>query len=167
MIRPSAGERLYWATMRTSLFSGTVFVVFALAAAAAGQSAGAGVKIIPNAQMTEAFKKGVPVVETGEYKVLAARRDAPGQVEVHELDTDVIHVLEGSAVLVTGGTVEGGKTTAPNEIRGTSIAGGEAHPVTKGDVIVIPRGVPHWFKEVPQTPFLYFVVKSVARSATK
>ena len=30
-----------------------------------------------------------------------------------------------------------------------------------GDVIVIPRGVPHWFKSVT-TPFRYYVVKSIS-----
>ena len=27
-----------------------------------------------------------------------------------------------------------------------------------GDVVVVPNGVPHWFKEV-EAPFLYYVVK--------
>jgi glc operon protein GlcG len=27
-----------------------------------------------------------------------------------------------------------------------------------GDVVIIPNGVPHWFKEV-QAPFDYYVVK--------
>jgi glc operon protein GlcG len=27
-----------------------------------------------------------------------------------------------------------------------------------GDVVVIPNGVPHWFKEV-EAPFLYYVIK--------
>lgn len=30
--------------------------------------------------------------------------------------------------------------------------------ITKGDVVVIPNGTPHWFKEV-KAPFLYYVVK--------
>jgi mannose-6-phosphate isomerase-like protein (cupin superfamily) len=125
------------------------------------------VTIIPNAAVTDAFKKGGPLLETGEYKVQAARREAPGQVEIHARDTDVFYILEGSAVLVTGGDVKGRKTTAPNEARGTSISGGDSQTVNKGDVIVIPRGVPHWFKEVPQVPLLYFVVKSVAPEGAK
>ncbi len=125
------------------------------------------VTIIPNALVTDTFKKGGPLLETGEYKVQAARRDAPGQVEIHTRDTDVFYIVEGSAVLITGGTVQGRKTTAPNEVRGTSISGGDSQTVSKGDVIVIPRGVPHWFKEVPQVPLLYFVVKSVAPEGAK
>jgi glc operon protein GlcG len=50
---------------------------------------------------------------------------------------------------------------APNEIRGTSIDGGAAQRLAKGDVFIVPHGVPHWFKEV-QAPFLYYVVKTTA-----
>ena len=78
--------------------------------------------------------------------------------EVHELDADIIYVLEGSATFVTGGTVEGGKTTAPNEIRGTAIAGGDARRIAKGDVLIVPPGTPHWFQDV-KGPLNYYVVK--------
>ena len=59
---------------------------------------------------------------------------------------------------VTGGTVVDGKTTAPDEIRGPRIDGGESRRLGKGDVIIVPNGTPHWFKEV-QGPVLYYVVK--------
>jgi mannose-6-phosphate isomerase-like protein (cupin superfamily) len=162
------------------LLSSSVFVVFAIAAAAAA-SGGSGatppenqspttptaVTIIPHEKVTDAFKKGVPMLETGEYKINAGRRDAPGGAEVHTRDTDVFYILEGSGVLVTGGTVQEQKTVAPNEIRGSGLTGGESHTMNKGDVIVIPRGTPHWIKEVPQAPLLYFVVKTVAPEGTK
>ncbi len=163
--------------MSSSIFlSSSAFVVFAIAAVAAVSGGGAGelppetpttVKIIPHDQVSEAFKKGVPMLETGEYKINAGRRDAAGGVEIHQRDTDIFYILEGSATLITGGKVEGEKTVSPNEIRGTSITGGESHAMSKGDVIVIPRGTPHWIKEVPQAPLLYFVVKTVAPEGTK
>jgi len=49
----------------------------------------------------------------------------------------------------------------PGQLLGTGIEGGETHHLVKGDVIVIPAGVPHWFKEV-RGPLLYFTVKPVA-----
>jgi mannose-6-phosphate isomerase-like protein (cupin superfamily) len=79
--------------------------------------------------------------------------------EVHAKDADIIYVQEGSATFVTGGTVVDPKTTAPNEIRGKEISGGETRTITKGDVIIVPAGTPHWFKEVP-TPITYYVVKA-------
>jgi mannose-6-phosphate isomerase-like protein (cupin superfamily) len=92
------------------------------------------------------------------YMVHASHRDKPGVVEIHELDTDIVYVLKGSAVLVTGGTPVGTKTVAPHEIRATDTKDGEARTLVPGDVMIIPNGVPHWFKEV-SAPFDYYVVK--------
>jgi len=33
-----------------------------------------------------------------------------------------------------------------------------AQPLAKGDVIIVPKGIPHLFKDV-KAPFLYYVVK--------
>jgi glc operon protein GlcG len=108
-----------------------------------------------------AFAQGEPLLEVPGYKVHASRRDGPGMAEVHLWETDVVYVAEGTATLITGGTTLDPEEIEPGQIRGTSIEGGEAHPLAKGDVIVIPNGVPHWFKEV-QAPFIYFVVKPIA-----
>ena len=72
--------------------------------------------------------------------------------------TDIVYVLEGTATLVTGGVPVGTKTVAPQEIRGSSVTGGETTQLVPGDVIIIPNGVPHWFKDV-SAPFNYYVVK--------
>lgn len=116
------------------------------------------VTLIDSNKVAAAFVKGGPLLETGEFKIQAGHRDGPGIVEIHARDTDIFHFLEGSATFVTGGTATEQKTIAPDEIRGKEIKGGESHRVSKGDVIVIPRGVPHWFKEV-NGPLDYYVVK--------
>ncbi len=118
------------------------------------------VTYFPAEQVKTAFAKGAPLLEVKGYKVHASRRTEPGQVEVHEHDTDVIYVLEGSATFVTGGKLIGGKTIAPSEIRAPNVDGGKDHHIAKGDVIVVPNGTPHWFKQV-RGPLLYFVVKPV------
>ena len=112
-------------------------------------------------KVSSAFAKGAPLLETEGYKVHASRRDTPGLAEVHLWETDVIYVLEGGATFVPGGTIVDGKTTMPGEIRGPSINGGETHQLVKGDVFIVPNGVPHLFKEV-SAPFLYFVVKPIS-----
>jgi quercetin dioxygenase-like cupin family protein len=117
-----------------------------------------GVTWIEGAKVATAFAKGMPLLETADYKVHASRREAPGMAEVHERDTDIIYVLEGTATFVTGGRVTGGRTTAAEEIRGSAIEGGETRPLAKGDFVVVPAGTPHWFKEVAGV-FLYYVVK--------
>jgi quercetin dioxygenase-like cupin family protein len=113
-----------------------------------------------SATVAKAFAKGV-VLFDGEgrnYMVHASRREQPGMAEVHTKDADIIHVLEGTATLVTGGTAVDLKNTAPDEFRGTAITGGETRHLDKGDVIIIPAGVQHQFKAVTN-PFLYYVVK--------
>jgi len=110
------------------------------------------------AKVAAAFVKGMPLVDTSDYKIHASHRDGAGMAEVHATDTDIIYVLEGTATLVTGGTVVDGRTVADNEIRGAGIDGGEARALRRGDVLVVPHGVPHWFKTA-SAPFNYYVVK--------
>jgi mannose-6-phosphate isomerase-like protein (cupin superfamily) len=108
-----------------------------------------------------AFAKGGPLLETASYKVHASLREGPGKAEVHLRDTDIIYVLEGTSTIVTGGQVVDGNATSADEIRGSSIKGGAEQRLVKGDVFVVPHGVPHWFTRV-DPPFRYYVVKATA-----
>lgn len=120
-----------------------------------------GVMYFPADKVAQTFSKGATLYNGNperNYRVHTFHRDKPGEVEVHTKDTDVFYMLEGSATFVTGGTMVGGKDTAPNEIRGTSMDGGVVRQVGKGDVIIIPANVTHWWKEVQQ-PITYFGVK--------
>ena len=111
-------------------------------------------------RVAAAFEKGAVLFDASDkYMVHASHRDKPGLGEVHTKDADVIYVLEGTAVVVTGGTLVEPETIAADEIRGKEIAGGEARRLSKGDVIIVPAGTPHWFKEV-SAPFHYYVVKA-------
>jgi quercetin dioxygenase-like cupin family protein len=105
-------------------------------------------------------EKGGSLATAPDYTVSVLRRMGPGQVEVHEKETDIFYVVDGEATFITGGTMIGGKTTGLNQLRGTDIQGGQTHRLSKGDVIVVPAGTPHWFKEVPQS-IRYFTVKSI------
>src|SRR5262249_47933404 len=100
-----------------------------------------------SAKVSAAFQKGMPLLENDMYKVHASHRDKAGQVEVHLTDTDIIYTLDGTATIVTGGKMLDGKTIADGEIRGASIDGGETRKLARGDVMIIPAGVPHWFKQ--------------------
>jgi glc operon protein GlcG len=110
-------------------------------------------------QVRAAFAKGAPLIEVEDYKIHASRRESqPGLAEIHARDTDIIYVLQGSATLVTGGRAVAAKPTAPEELRGSGIEGGESREITVGDVVVVPNGTPHWFQQV-NGPLLYYVVK--------
>lgn len=131
-----------------------------LAAAAMAQESGPPVRYYPVADVTAAFAKGAVLFDGagGNYMIHASRREKPGMAEVHVKDADLIYVMEGSATFVTGGRVLDGKTTAPDEIRGASIADGQTRKLAKGDVTIVPKGTPHQFAETTN-PFLYYVVK--------
>jgi len=119
------------------------------------------VTYFPKSEVDEGFSKGSVLFDGSggrNYMVHASRREGPGMVEVHTKDTDILYVLKGSSTIVTGGTMVDGKPIAADEIRGREINGGETRKLVPGDAMIIPNGVPHWFKEV-QAPFLYYVVK--------
>ncbi len=134
----------------------------AQAVSSPGRTGSDGVMVIPGADTRAGFAKGTPLFEGEAYKIHASRRDGPGGAEVHGRDTDIFYILEGTATLVTGGTPVDPKTTAPDEIRAPSLDGGTSRTLAKGDIIVIPHGVSHWFKDV-QGPFLYYTVKVTAK----
>lgn len=128
--------------------------------AAKGQPGNAPVMFFNKEQVADSFAKGGVLVDgtNGNYMIHTSRRDKAGLAEIHTLDTDIIYVLEGTATFVTGGSAVKTKEIAVNEIRGSRIDGGETRELSKGDVIVVPRGIPHWFKNVSGT-FLYYTVK--------
>ena len=109
----------------------------------------------------EQVAKGGSLATAPNLSITVAHRAEPGMVEVHDKETDTFYVLAGSATIVTGGTMVGGSDTGPGQHRGTDITGGKAQRLAKGDVMVIPAGVPHWFKEVPSS-IDYYVVKVIA-----
>jgi mannose-6-phosphate isomerase-like protein (cupin superfamily) len=100
----------------------------------------------------------VPLTVSPEYRVLGIRRTAAGESELHENEIDIWYVIEGQCTLVTGGAMVKGKITAPGEVRGSGIDGGDTREVGKGDVVTIAAGVPHWVRQV-QAPIQYLVIK--------
>ena len=66
-----------------------------------------------------------------------------------------------SAGAAPSGEMVNGKTTAPNEVRGPSIKGGEKKALAAGDVVHIPPRVPHQLLVGAGKEFTYFVIKVV------
>ena len=130
-------------------------------AAALTEQKTAAVTFFDSKAVSDAFAKGA-VLEDGSngenYMVHASRREKSGMSEVHSLDTDIIYVLDGTATFVTGGTPVDSKLVAASEYRGSRIDGGNTRQLAKGDVVIVPKGTPHWFKQVDGA-FLYYVVK--------
>jgi mannose-6-phosphate isomerase-like protein (cupin superfamily) len=67
----------------------------------------------------------------------------PANAEIHDASDDVYYVLDGTATLTLGGTLESPREIEPGEWRGSKIVGGQKVEIAKGDLIVVPRGTPH------------------------
>lgn len=125
-----------------------------------------------NAKVAEALAKGAVISEgvpfgPRNYRVFvnSMHFEKPEAPELHKLTTHIIYVLDGTGNVVTGGTLINSKTTAPNETRGSAIEGGEVRRLSKGDVIVIPNGVPHRYTEAQSgIPFVVLIIN--VRSAS-
>jgi len=97
------------------------------------------------------------------HSVMLVVRVKTGPSETHANWNDVMFVLEGEAIEVTGGTtVEGKLDPATGETRGTGVDGGTRTPIAKGDVIHIPPNTPHWSILAPGKTLTVLVVKVAA-----
>ena len=85
----------------------------------------------------------------GNHLLLKTRREASSgqaeltQAELHERQADLIVVQSGQATIIIGGKIINGKSTAVNEIRGTSIEGGTRQALKAGDIVHVPSKTPH------------------------
>ncbi len=142
--------------------------LFALSIAAAALASAADVDIYTSKdiqKMTEELSakkerfSSRNLAKTGNHYFMLAHREETGSSELHEHEADVFVVESGEAVIITGGKIANGHSSAPGEIRGASIDGGERHSLSTGDIIHIPAGVPHQLLLTRGKPFTYFVVK--------
>lgn len=92
--------------------------------------------------------------------ILIVHRDADGQVEWHETQSDILFVQSGTATLLVGGTYLNGEATAPHEKRNGTIQGGIRQKLAPGDVVRIPAKVPHQVLVEAAHEFTYLVVKA-------
>src|SRR6266536_3214566 len=134
-------------------------VLAAEAASAAVRDGGGKAAIyFPAESVAAKFATGGLLHDTPSYKIDAGRRTAAGEVEYHEHVADIMHVVSGTATVVTGGQMIASRTVGPGEMRAAVMEGGTRHELGAGDVLVIPPGVPHHFAAVSD-PFLYLVAK--------
>jgi mannose-6-phosphate isomerase-like protein (cupin superfamily) len=96
---------------------------------------------------------GVGVVYRGKLDT-----PTPNSVAEHDLVSEVYHVIEGTATLVTGPDIaDMQRRPATQETvrlfngpgnNGSTIRNGVAHQLKPGDVMVIPAGTGHWFTKI-------------------
>jgi mannose-6-phosphate isomerase-like protein (cupin superfamily) len=112
------------------------------------------------AEIDATLKKMGAVAKTGaavtvSEGVVVRRRSASDEAQyaiIHPLSIEIYQIVDGSATLVTGGTLALPLTdSAPDLVRSMSIKDGETRKVGKNDVVVMPPGTPHWFSQIDGT----------------
>jgi mannose-6-phosphate isomerase-like protein (cupin superfamily) len=110
------------------------------------------------------YNVGVGVV----HRARAASQGNPNGIEHSEI-TEIYHVVEGTATLVTGGTMENPKPASADSqtvkvlngpsMMGGAIRNGVSRKIGPGDVVIIPPNTPHWFSEITSDEIIYLVVR--------
>jgi len=94
-------------------------------------------------------QSSAPIANESHYRINIVRRDKPGPAMAHASGpakgTEVHYILDGAATVVTGGMLV---RPAADARAASRIDKGVERRVAKGDVVVIPAGTPHWYKEV-------------------
>lgn len=114
-------------------------------------------KLVPEAKTKGS--SGATIEDSGSYKIQLSVRSVSGGAEVHAHWDDVMMVEQGSATLITGGTVVEGKTGADGETHGSKIENGQSRKVNPGDVLTVRAGTPHQLILEPGTIYGAVVVK--------
>lgn len=98
----------------------------------------------------------------GSYGNLVLRlyvRKVSGGGEIHAHFDDLMIVEQGTATLVTGGTLADRKDLDNGESRGSKVVGGVSHKLHVGDVVIVPAGVAHQTIIEPGSTYAYMVAK--------
>ena len=96
------------------------------------------------ANMVQPILQNAPYNANLEYRVGGINANA----SVHEREAEMFYVVEGTGTMITGGKLKEERRTNPENLSGTGIDGGNRRRVAKGDYVMVPAGVPHWFGEI-------------------
>ena len=97
----------------------------------------------------------IRAVDVGGYRVgvfaVTRPKDSPQDAIYHDTNmTEILYILEGSAMLITGGTIPDARPPARpgGNFTGTRIDGGTSRHVVPGDVIITPGRTPHLWANI-------------------
>src|SRR5438128_2477551 len=86
--------------------------------------------------------------------------------ELHDASDDVYYVMDGAATLVLGGKLDAPKEVEPGEWRSPRIIDGKTFEITKGDLVIVPRGTPHQ-RSTANKDFTMILIKIYAEPLKK
>jgi len=81
------------------------------------------------------------------YRVNLEYRVAEHRSTIHEAETEIFYVVEGSGTMVIGGKLLEEARDGTNR-HGTGIEGGTPTNIAKGDFIIIPINTAHWLSAI-------------------
>ena len=157
-----------------------VLGIFAMLIASSAQAQTPTAATDITAAQVQAFIKDAPrdrnsdrpirVIDVGGYRVgvfgVFRPKETPPSATVHQTNvTETYYMLEGAGVLVTGGTLR--KPVTPRQSNlgnwtdngSEGIEGGVSRRLAKGDVVIIPGGVPHEWASL-EGDITYLIVRS-------
>jgi mannose-6-phosphate isomerase-like protein (cupin superfamily) len=102
---------------------------------------------------------GQVLADYGSHKLQISVRTTSGGAEIHAHFDDVMIVQQGTATLITGGTVIDSKTGPDGETKGTGLQGGKSQTISVGDLVTVNAGVPHQIIVASGTTYSAVVVK--------
>jgi len=107
----------------------------------------------------------IRAVDVGGYRVgvfaVVRPKYSPQDAIYHDTNmTEILYILEGSADLITGGTIPDARPPARpgGNFTGTRIEGGTSRHVVPGDVIITPGRTPHLWANI-QSDMSYLVFR--------
>jgi quercetin dioxygenase-like cupin family protein len=97
----------------------------------------------------------IRAIDVGGYRVgvfaVVRPKDSPQDAIYHDTNmTEILYILEGSATLITGGTIPNARPPSRpgGNFTGTRIDGGRSQHVVPGDVIITPGRTPHLWTNI-------------------
>jgi mannose-6-phosphate isomerase-like protein (cupin superfamily) len=114
-------------------------------------------QLVPQAKASGS--SGSTLASYGNLALKLSVRTTSGGAEIHAHYDDLMIVQQGSATLITGGTVIDAKLESDGETKGTGVQNGKSQIITVGDVVIIPAGLPHQLLIPPGTLYSALVAK--------
>ena len=75
------------------------------------------------------------------------RVNIPQNASIHDKEAELFYVIAGGGTIVTGGKLINPTKNGDNST-GSGVEGGTAKKLSKGDFVLVPEGVPHWFSVI-------------------
>jgi len=93
------------------------------------------------------------------HSVYLVLRGKTAEAEFHETESDVYIGQRGHATFIIGGEMVDPKSLPRKQKRGPSIRGGIARDLRAGDVLHVPKAIPHQLVIAPGEQFMYLLFK--------